>query len=291
LLERLNDLASFLRVRDWIKNTFLLVPIVFSGELFNPRLETLAWLGFLDFCLLSSAVYILNDIIDLERDKKHPVKMKRALPSGRVSTTSAWILFAMLSLFSFVLAFALGRSFGLTALVYFLLNVAYTFQLKNIVILDVFSIAAGFVIRIFAGAFVIDVEPSEWLLICSFLLSLFLALCKRRRELVVLEYESGSHRSVLDRYTPLLLDQMIPVVTSACVISYILYTISPATVEKFGTKDLLFTFPLVVYGIFRYLYLVYRMEKGGSPAETLLTDMPLLITVFLWLFAAAVIIY
>ena len=285
------DTMDLLRAREWIKNAFLLVPMVFSANLFDPRMEMLAWLGVLDFCLLSSAVYIMNDITDRDRDKLHPVKKDRPLPSGRVGITYAWTVCALLSVSSLGLAFFLGSGFALMAVSYFVLNVAYTFRLKNIVILDVFSIATGFVIRIMAGALVIAVEASEWLLICSFLLSLFLALCKRRRELILLEDGGSGHRQVLAMYTPRLLDQMIPIVTSACVIGYILYTISPMTVEKFGTKILLYTFPLVVYGIFRYLYLVYRMDKGGSPADTLLNDTPLLITICLWLAAAAVIIY
>ena len=285
------DVADLLRIREWIKNAFLLVPMVFSANLFDPRMEMLAWLGVLDFCLLSSAVYIMNDITDRERDKLHPVKKNRPLPSGRIGTASAWTVCALLSASSLGLAFLLGSGFALMAVSYFVLNIAYSFRLKNVVILDVFSIATGFVIRVMAGALVIAVEPSEWLLICSFLLSLFIALCKRRRELVLLETGGSEHRQVLAMYTPRLLDQMIPIVTSAAVIGYILYTISPMTVDKFGTKNLLFTFPLVVYGIFRYLFLVYRMDKGGSPADTLLNDTPLLITICLWLAASAIIIY
>lgn len=283
--------CSFLRVRDWVKNVFLFAPIVFSGELFNPSAQLLIWPAFFLFCFLSSSVYVLNDIMDIELDRQHPVKKNRALPSGKISVRHAWIIFFALAFPSLAFAFALGESFALTAVLYLLVNVAYSCLLKNVVILDVFAIAACFVIRVVAGAYVIDVPPSEWLLICSFLLALFLAFSKRRRELTLLESESASHRLVLGKYSPHLLDQMISIVTSVCIVGYILYTQSPATVAKFGTTELIYTFPFVVYGIFRYLYLVHRHDEGGRPAETLLTDRPLLITIFLWILASALIIY
>ncbi len=285
------DFLNFLRVRDWIKNVFLFAPIVFSGEIFNPSAQLLVWAGFLIFCFLSSSVYVLNDIMDIELDRQHPVKKNRALPSGKLGVRHAWIIFFTLALPSLAAAFALDSRFALMAALYLLVNVAYSCLLKNVVILDVFAIAACFVIRVVAGAYVIDVPPSEWLLICSFLLALFLAFSKRRRELTLLESEAANHRLVLGKYSPHLLDQMISIVTSVCVIGYILYTQSPATIAKFGTKELIYTFPFVVYGIFRYLYLVHRHDKGGSPAETLLTDRPLIVTIFLWILASALIIY
>lgn len=242
------------------------------------------------FCLLSSSIYVFNDIRDIEEDKRHPIKKNRMLPSGRISVGSAWVLFYMLTIISIAASFAIDTEFGMIAVAYFILNIAYTTFLKHIVILDVFSIAAGFLMRVVAGAFVIDVTPSTWLLVCSFLLALFLAFSKRRHELVLMESGARNHRQVLDKYTPYLLDQMIAVVTSASVVSYILYTVSPSTTEQFG-ENLIFTFPFVIYGIFRYLYLVHRHEKGGSPTQTLLMDPPLLLNIYIWFLTLVLIIY
>ncbi len=285
------EILSLIRIRHWVKNIFVFSSIVFSKELHNPDLLVKISAAFLIFCLLSSSIYVFNDIKDIEEDKNHPIKKNRMLPSGRLSVGLAWILFFVFGTVSILGSWLINIEFFTLAVTFFVLNLLYTIHLKHIVIIDVFVIATGFLIRVVAGAYAITVEPSDWLFICSFLLALFLGFCKRRHELVLLEAAAGNHRRVLEKYSPYFLDQMIAVVTSASVVSYILYTVSPETQAQFGTTNMIFTFPFVIYGIFRYLYLVHQREKGGSPTQTLMMDPPLLITIAIWLIATVLIIY
>lgn len=250
-----------------------------------------AVIAFIAFCVLSSSLYILNDLKDLEEDKHHPIKSKRPLASGRLKKSHAILSFVILSSLGFILAVTLNRNFFIIALVYFILQIAYSFRLKHVVILDVFVIAAGFLIRVVAGGLAIEVSLSSWLLICTTLLALFLALGKRRHELVLLEEEASDHRPILEEYNPYFLDQLIAVVTASIVIAYCLYTIDAKTVAKFGTTNLLYTVPFVFYGIFRYLYLIHQESKGGSPETLILKDKPLLIDIFLWIASAVFILY
>ncbi|MDD5382115.1 MAG: decaprenyl-phosphate phosphoribosyltransferase [Candidatus Margulisbacteria bacterium] len=280
-----------LRPAQWTKNLFVFAGIVFSLKLFVPALLFKVVLAFVLFCVLSGAVYLINDVRDIESDKKHPVKKLRPIASGKLSIFQALIIAVILALFSLLAAFHLDPSFALVALTYFLLMILYNYFLREMVILDVFSIAAGFVLRAVAGVVVIGVELSPWLIICTILLSLFIALGKRRHELITLAGTAVEHRRILDEYNPQLLDQMISAVAGSTVMAYALYTLWPETIAKFKTHNLVYSVPFVLYGIFRYLYLIYQKEQGGKPEEILLTDIPLMIDLAFWVVSLMVIIY
>lgn len=285
------DLIQLLRVKQWNKNLFVFAALVFSRKLFHLPDVFLTAGGFGLFSLAASAVYIFNDIRDAEADRRHPQKKSRPIASGRVSTGTASVIAIILGAAALGGAFALDRGFWSVLAIYVILNLAYSVFLKQIVIIDVMVIAAGFVLRVLAGAAIISVYPSSWLVICTILLALFLAFGKRRNEIVVMGDEADSHRPVLEHYSPYFLDQMMAVVTASTVISYMLYTVSEDTCRFFGTRHLLWTTPFVLYGIFRYLYLVHRKEKGGDPAELMFGDKPLLINIVLWVIACVLIIY
>ncbi|MEZ4653262.1 MAG: decaprenyl-phosphate phosphoribosyltransferase [Candidatus Eisenbacteria bacterium] len=278
------DLIQQMRVRQWTKNTVLFAGVVFSHRFTEVPDLLRATEGFFAFCLLASSVYVLNDLKDVEKDRIHPKKRFRPIASGRISTGAARALLVVLLGSAFAVSWPLGSGFVITAAVYYTLNIAYTLRLKNVVILDVMIIALGFVLRAVAGvqALTASEEISPWLLICTLFLALFLAVCKRRQERVLLAESAEDHRKTLEEYPPELVDQLIPVVTAATVISYAIYTVSPVTVEKFGTQNLVYTIPFVVFGVFRYLYLVFRRQRGGSPSEVLLTDLPTLLNVLAW---------
>jgi 4-hydroxybenzoate polyprenyltransferase len=278
------------RPHQWTKNLVVLAALAFSKHLFDGDALARALAAFLVFCALSGATYILNDLVDLQQDRLHPVKRLRPLASGALPMALARGAGLLLMLAALAAAVALGGRFVLVAGGYLLLNVAYSLALKHVVILDVLAIAIGFVLRAVAGALVIEVVFSEWLLVCTILLALFLALAKRRHELVTLG-DAKSHRPILAEYSPYLLDQMISVVTASCLTAYAFYTLAPDTIEKYQTDRLSLTIPFVIYGIFRYLYLVHRKEQGGSPSDLLLTDRPLLGAVALWALAVVVIVY
>lgn len=284
-------IVSSMRIQQWIKNLFIFAALIFSAHLFNLNDLFLTIGGFILFSLSASGVYLFNDVIDLEKDKLHPIKSKRPLPAGKLSIKTAIISSIILILAGLLGAFQLKTDFGIVLLIYIVLNIWYSYQLKSIVILDVMTIAAGFVLRVIAGAVLIGVPTSEWLIICTILLSLFLGFSKRRHELTILDVQANSHRSVLQHYSPYFLDQMIGIVTATTVMSYALYTISEETVKKFGTTHLIYTVPFVLYGIFRYLYLVHKKEEGGNPTKLALTDLPLLLTIVLWIVAVTIIIY
>jgi 4-hydroxybenzoate polyprenyltransferase len=280
-----------MRPQQWIKNLFLFAALVFSGHLFMEGDLGRTAAGFALFSLAASGIYLFNDITDLERDRLHPVKKLRPLPSGRLPVGLAAGASVALLAGGLVGAWLLEPLFGGILLTYVVLNVLYSLRLKHVVILDVMTIAAGFVLRVLAGAAIIAVPTSEWLIICTVLLALFLGFSKRRHELTMLESTADDHRAVLQHYSPYFLDQMIGIVTASTVMSYILYTISDDTVGKFGTKNLIYTVPFVLYGIFRYLYLVHKRDKGGDPTRLALTDRPLLVNTILWICAASAIIY
>jgi 4-hydroxybenzoate polyprenyltransferase len=280
-----------LRPHQWTKNLFVLAALAFSKHLFDDGDAVVrAGVAFTVFCALSGAVYLVNDLADLEQDRRHPGKRGRPIASGALGVPIARAAAASLVGLGLLAAWALGPRFLLSAVAFLALNFAYSLGLKNVVILDVLAIAIGFVLRAVAGAVAIQVVFSEWLIVCTLLLALFLALAKRRHELVTLE-DAAAHRSILAEYSPYLLDQMIAVVTASCLTAYAFYTLAPETVEKYRTDRLAFTIPFVIYGIFRYLYLVHRKEQGGSPGDALLTDRPLLATVALWAVAVVLIVY
>jgi 4-hydroxybenzoate polyprenyltransferase len=280
-----------MRPKQWIKNGALFAPLIFSQNLFDRPLfqETLEAFGL--FCLLAGSVYIINDLKDLKEDRLHPVKQGRPLASGKVNPNLAAIFAVIALTVSFIGGWEISVPFFMTLVAYLLLQTAYTFYLKQQVILDIFSIAAGFVLRVVAGGLAIGVQLSPWLFICTTLLSLFLAMAKRRHELVLLREDATEHRQILKEYSPYLLDQMMGVVTATTVMSYALYTISEETIAKFHTSNLIFTLPFVLYGIFRYLYLVHQKVEGGRPEEVLLTDRPLLLTVLGWTVTVLIVLY
>jgi len=285
------EILKSLRPNQWTKNLFVFAPLIFSQNIFNAPYLFKTILAFAIFCLLSGAVYIWNDLRDIEADKLHPIKSQRPLASGRLSKTSALVSFVSISLVGLGCALLLNMTFFILALAYVLLQVIYSAWLKHVVILDVLLIAAGFLLRVSAGGVVILVDISEWLLICTFLLALFIALSKRRHELVFLEEDASHHRPILQEYSPYLLDQMISVVTASTVVAYCLYTISEKTVAKFGSSRLIYTVPFVLYGIFRYLYLIHKKGEGGSPESLILKDKPFLAGILLWIASAVFILY
>ena len=280
-----------MRPEQWIKNFFVFTALLFSKNLLNPSKDIEAIIGFVIFCMVTGCAYMVNDLVDLEKDKLHPVKSRRPLASGKLKKETAVKIIVLVCLASLSFAFYMNILFGFIVLAYFLLNIGYSIYLKNIVIIDVVSIAAGFVLRVLGGAVIISVVASQWLILCTILLSLFLGFSKRRHELILLEDSATSHRRVLEHYSPYFLDQMIAVVTASTLICYALYTMSRDTVEKLGTSKLIYTIPFVLYGIFRYLYLVHQKEEGGSPTEIMFTDKPMIINICLWVISSVVFIY
>jgi len=286
----LGAIAVSMRPRQWVKNFFVFAGLVFSQRLFTGAAWT-AVAAFAIFCALSGAIYLLNDVADRERDRLDPRKRVRPIAAGQLPVGVAVAAAAALIVAGLVSSAWLPRPFLITALAYVVLLVAYSAWLKHVVIVDVIVVAGGFVLRAVAGAVVIDVEMSGWLVICTILSALFLALGKRRYEYLVLEGDAARHRPILAEYSPALLDQMIAVVTASTVTTYALYTMSPETVAKFHTHLLPATLPFVLYGIFRYLYLLYRRQLGGNPSELLVSDRALLINTIGWICAVLVIIY
>jgi 4-hydroxybenzoate polyprenyltransferase len=280
-----------MRPKQWLKNSFVFAALIFSQNLFHPRMLLTSIQAFLTFCLISGGVYLLNDLLDIEMDKRHPKKSLRPLASGRLNPLVARIVFIAALAVSLTASFLINLSFGMTVLGYLVIQVAYSMFLKNVIIADVFCIAAGFFLRVIAGAEAIGVLTSSWLLICTIFISLFLGLGKRRHELLLLGGDAGNHRKVLDEYNIPLLDQMLSVATAGTVISYSLYTLSYETIKKFNTENLWLTIPVVLYGIFRYLYLVYRKGEGGSPESTLFEDIHLLASIVLYIIVVGVILY
>jgi 4-hydroxybenzoate polyprenyltransferase len=280
-----------LRPAQWTKNLLVFAGLLFGRRLFDPASVIDAVSAFVVFCTLSGVVYLVNDVADRDSDRLHPLKSRRPIASGALPVPTAVAVALGLGSTALASAFAIGPAFAAVAAAYLALQVLYSFALKHIVIIDVLTIAIGFVLRAVGGAVAVRVEISHWLLVCTILLALFIALAKRRHEIVLLASDAATHRPILGEYTPYLLDQMIGVVTASTLISYIFYTISPETQAKFGTAWLGLTIPFPLYGIFRYLYLVHQREGGGSPADLLLTDRPLLACVALWALTVAVIIY
>jgi len=283
-------LVSAMRPHQWTKNLLVLAALVFARKFLDVPLVLLSLAAFAVFCAASSATYLLNDVIDAEADRSHPLKRLRPVASGALPAAVALAVSAILAAGAVACGFLLGVTFGLTVVAYLVLQIAYSLLLKHVVIIDVLCISASFVLRADAGAQVLNVEFSNWLMICAALLALFLALAKRRHEIVEVE-DAPNHRRSLADYSPQMLDQMIAVVTASTLMAYTLYTIDARTVEKFHTTNLKFTIPFVLYGIFRYLYLVYSKRGGGSPSHHLLTDKPLLANVLLYAAVSAWIIW
>jgi 4-hydroxybenzoate polyprenyltransferase len=285
------SLLLSLRPEQWSKNLLVFAALIFAQQLFDPTAVRAAASAFAIFCALSSVVYLINDVADRDSDRRHPLKGRRPIAAGAVSVPAALTTAAVIGTAAVGAAFLLDTGLGIVAVSYLALMALYSGWLKHIVIIDVLTISAGFVLRAAAGAVAINVAISHWLFVCTILLALFISLAKRRHELVLLADGATSHRRILGEYSAYLLDQMIAIVAASTLIAYTFYTISPETVEKFGTSRLDLTIPFPLYGIFRYLYLVHRREGGGSPAELLLNDRPLLACVTLWAGAVVLIIY
>lgn len=284
------DWLRLLRPAQWIKNLFVLGPLLFSGKAFDAAALADALQAFAAFCLVSSGVYAINDVVDRESDRIHPVKRVRPVAAGRIPARSALVAGVALILSGLAVGSLVNRSAGLLIALYVALNVAYMWRLKQIVVVDVFVIASFFVIRLLTGAAAVQVEPSVWLLLCGGLLALYLGFTKRRHELVLLGDESSGHRGVLSQYTPVFLDQMSIVLLSVTVVCYIMYTLESATANAVGTNLLSYSTVFVLYGVFRYLFLVHQRE-GGSPTQTLLNDRQLLIVAACWLVYCGLVIY
>ena len=279
-----------MRPRQWIKNLVVFAALLFARKLTDPHALLLAASAFLLFCATSGAVYIVNDLFDVEHDRLHPTKRLRPIASGELGTVPALVAVVVLLSGAMMAGFTLSPPLGAVLLIYAALNLVYSFWLKEVVIIDVMVIAAGFVLRAVGGGLVINVPISTWLIMCTILLSLFLAFCKRRQELETLD-EAHAHRSILREYSVEFLDQMIGVVTASTVVAYMFYTLSPEVEMKLGTHYLYLTVPFVLYGIFRYLYLVHQRGAGSSPTQALLADRPLLLNVALWGLTVIILLY
>jgi 4-hydroxybenzoate polyprenyltransferase len=280
-----------IRPKQWLKNFLVLAPLIFSLNLFNQVAVVQSCAMFALFCLISSSVYLLNDIQDYEQDRLHPIKRYRPIASGAISMASGFFLMITLLLIALGGGIVLSFQAFLVLLAYWLINLLYSSGLKHQVLLDVFALASGFVLRVVGGAVVIEVAISPWLLLCTLLLALFLGFGKRRHELVLLGDRASEHRQVLSEYNILFLDMMIAVLTACTIMTYALYTVSEVTVRQFNTEGLLLTLPFVLFGIFRYLYLVYHKQRGGDPTQTLFSDPQVVLTLFFWGVTVGIIIY
>ena len=284
-------LLRCMRPAQWIKNGFVFIPLIFSANLNQPSLLIRGTVAFAAFCLVASGIYLWNDAFDWKADLTHPEKKTRPIPAGELSATAARIFGSLLLIAGISLGLWLGRPLAMLLSGYAALNILYGVWLKHLAILDLMSIAAGFVLRVVAGATAIGVVASHWILLCTFLLALFLGVAKRRHELVTLAGDSVRHRRVLDQYTLPWLDQVGTIVTAATIVAYALYTVAPETQTRFGTDHLIYTLPFVIYGMLRYLHLVQGGDRTGNPTHALLTDKPLLLCLLGWVLVCAAIIY
>lgn len=287
----MNDYLRLLRVTQWIKNLFVFVPLIFSQHLFEKEYFIPVLGGFFIFCFTSSIVYIINDLIDIEADRAHPEKRKRPLASGKISKRSAVITAAFLGAIVLASIPFFNALFVASVIGYLILNIFYSSVFKHIVILDIFTIAAGFMIRIVSGAFIINVEISSWLILTTMFISLFLGVMKRRSELKHVEDGESNTRKVLAHYSPNFTEQMATISAAGVIICYALYSVAERTIAVFGTENIIFTTPFVVFGIFRYMYLVYMSKKGESPTEIMITDIPMILNILLYIITAILIIY
>lgn len=279
----LKPYLKLLRPHQWVKSGFVFVGLLFGHAWHNALLVQNVFLAAAAFALAASAVYVLNDLADRERDREHPEKCHRPLAAGTVSVTQALLLAGACMVSALVLAQAVSVSVLAILVVYAFLNVAYSMGLKHVVLLDVFIISAGFMLRILAGTLGVGIVPSHWLLLCGLMLTLFLGFAKRRAELNAMEGRGGAHRKVLDDYDPALLDKLIGISATGTIVSYSLYTVSAETLAMHGTTNLIYSVPFVVYGIFRYLFLLHRRGGGGDPAAALLRDAHLIAAFAGWL--------
>lgn len=282
-MELLKNCWVLMRPRQWVKNGFVLMGTLFANAWGKPGATQRVLLATAAFALVASGVYVLNDILDRERDLHHPTKKSRPLAAGKVPLTVAIVLLCTLWIAGGGLGLFVSRAMLLILLAYVVTNVSYSVGLKQVVILDVFLIAGGFMLRILAGTVGVGIPPSQWLLLCGFMTALFLGFAKRRAELYALSGEPANHRRVLEHYQPVLLDKMIVITASCVILTYSLYTMSPVTVQKQHTESLIYTAPFVVYGIFRYIYTLHNQQTGTEPAAEIFRDPHLLFAIAGWL--------
>lgn len=279
-----------MRPKQWTKNVFIFAGLVFDGQLLSLEPFSLTLIGFFLLCFASSTVYIINDIADIEQDRQHPKKKNRPLPSGKLSVSSAVVAALVLGGLTLVVSFVLNTIFGVLVLTYIFMNLLYSLRLKHVPIIDVMFVASGFVLRVGAGVSLITVERfSPWLYVCTTLLALFIGFGKRRAELSLLAEKANTHRKVLDGYTIPFLDQLIVIVSASTIMAYSLYTFSAENLP--GNHLMMLTIPFVVYGIFRYLYLVQVENAGGAPDEVVISDLPFIVTILCWGLLAVFILY
>lgn len=280
-----------LRPKQWIKNLFIFMPLVFGRKLFTFPTNLKTLIAFFLFSMAAGTVYLINDIMDVEKDKLHPIKRLRPIPSGKVSIKEALSATLILGALSIALSFMLNIYFGWVVVSYFIFNLLYTKILKEAVIIDVFCIGGFFILRIIAGSVVAGIELSHWIILMTVLLALFLGFMKRRQELNLLERKAVSHRHVLTRYNAYFIDQMIAIITSSIVVVYMLYTIDVRTVRVVGSMHLIYSIPFVYYGIFRYLYLIHKAHECRDTAHILLSDKKSQLNLALWLIVCIGVIY
>jgi 4-hydroxybenzoate polyprenyltransferase len=275
-----------LRPKQWVKNVFVLAALIFARQLTEPQQVLKSFLALIIFCFLASSGYLINDLVDLERDRRHPVKARRPLAAGLLAPATAGFISVLLGALGLLSGFLMGINFFYVALIYLTLHIIYSLVLKKEVILDMLVVSIFYVLRVIAGGVVINVYVSPWLLVCTFFLALFITVSKRRHELVLLQDEALNHREVLKEYSPQLLDQILSIVTPSTLVAYSLYTFASG-----HSANMIYTIPFVVYGLLRYLYLVYQKEAGGQPTEIFLYDWPLKISILLWLIFSIYIFY
>lgn len=280
-----------LRPQQWVKNTLVFSGLIFSRSLLQWGIVRLSLCAFAIFCMASSGIYLLNDLCDLEADSKHPLKRFRPLASGKISLSTARAAMGLLLVGSASLSLLFRPAFAMVLGTYLLINVAYSLSLKRVVILDVMTISMGFVLRAVAGAVVIGVGVSPWLVLCTLMLALLMGFGKRRHELSLLQADAHNHRQSLEEYSIQFLDLMMTITAGAAVVTFALYTMADETVARFNSHSLVLTVPFVLYGVFRYLFLVHKRNGGGDPARLLVTDVPMLINLGLWLAVVCFILY
>lgn len=291
VIQQISAFTQAIRPKEWVKNLLVFTGVIFSGSLVDTRALVVSVLGFILFCLASSGIYLVNDLCDLTKDQEHPVKRNRPLASGRLNVQIARAAALVFLLGSLAGSLALNQFFAAVIGAYIAICLAYSFKLKEYVILDVILIAIGFVLRAVSGAVLIGVEASLWLVLCTSMVALLIGFGKRRSELSLLENGAGRHRANLDEYTLEFLDSLMNICAGAAVITYALYTLAPETITRVGWSGMLFTIPFVIYGIFRYLYIVHREKGGGDPAQLLFSDRPMQLTIALWVSVVCAVVY
>lgn len=292
VLIKIINLIQLIRPKQWLKNLFVFAAIIFAGQLLNLNFFLKNFVAFLAFCGVSGLVYIINDITDIEADRVHKKKRFRPLASGEVSINQAKIFFVILAVITAVLCYSLNLYFSLIVIAYFFINLLYSLWVKDIVIVDVFFISFGFMLRVVGGAAAISVSISSWMILTTIFISLFLAISKRRAELSQVDSENlNKQRKVLTHYDIAFADQMNTVAATGTIICYALYTVSEKTTTTFHTDNLIYTTPFVIYGIFRYLYLLHKKNLGENPEQIVTKDIPLIIDIILWFIVSVAIIY